>query len=67
MAEPAVIERDEEAVRVFHWRVRRCVALGFTLRQARRIANGPSGWHEAETLLERGCPAETVVRLLSGP
>jgi hypothetical protein len=64
-AGPVVIERDEEATRVFHWRVSCFLDDKFTLRQARRLANHSSDHHEAEALLAAGCPAELVVRLLT--
>jgi hypothetical protein len=57
--------QDEEAVRVFHWRVRRFLDLGFTLRQARTLAGGEAEWHNAEKLLGRGCSRETAFDLLS--
>jgi len=58
-------EVDEEAVRVYHWRVHRFLALGFTLRQARRLASLHVEWHSAEKLLEQGCPVDLVFDLLS--
>jgi hypothetical protein len=65
MAAQAVIEQDEEAARVFHWRVRRCRSLGFTLWQARRLAEEQASWHEAEALLMAGCPLHVVFDLLT--
>jgi hypothetical protein len=65
MAEPAVIDQDAEATRVYRWRVCRFLELGFTLRQARRLADGTAGWHEAEALLMAGCPPDLVFDLLS--
>ena len=65
MGELAVIEQDEEAVRVFHWRVRRFRGLEFTLWQSRRLAEEQASWHEAETLLAAGCPAWLVFDLLT--
>jgi hypothetical protein len=65
MGEPAVIEQDIEAVRVARWRVRRFRGLGFTLWQARRLAEEQASWHEAETLLMAGCPPDLVFDLLS--
>lgn len=61
--EPVTV--DEEAVRVFHWRVRRFVALGFTLWQARRLAHVQADWHTAEVLLGDGCPVVLAFDLLS--
>jgi hypothetical protein len=61
----AAEEVDDEAVRVFHWRVRRFLALGFTLRQARVLASLHVEWHTAEKLLEQGCPTSTAFDLLS--
>jgi hypothetical protein len=57
--------QDEEAVRVFHWRVRRFRSLEFTLWQSRRLAEMGADWHEAERLLDAGCPAHVVFDLLS--
>jgi hypothetical protein len=65
MAEPAVIEQHPEATRVYRWRVCRFLELGFTLRQARRLADSVAGWHEAEALLAAGCPVDLVFDLLT--
>lgn len=56
---------DEEAVRVYHWRVRRFLELGFTLRQARTLAGGDADWHEAAVLVTAGCPRDTAFDVLS--
>lgn len=58
-------EIDEEAVRVFHWRVRRFCELGFTLWQSRRLAQVQDDWHRAQLLLADGCPIELAFDLLS--
>lgn len=60
-----LVEQDEEAVQVFHWRVHRFVELGFTLRQARTLAALQADWHAAEHLLGDGCQADTAFDLLS--
>jgi hypothetical protein len=60
----AVVE-DEEAIRVFHWRVHRFKDLGFTLWQARRLAQVHADWHGAELLLADGCPTVLAFDLLS--
>jgi hypothetical protein len=54
----------EEELRVYHWRVRRCLELGFTLVQSRRLAENGADWHEAQVLLAAGCPSRLVYRLL---
>ena len=68
--ETPVVEEEatglgEEALRVFYWRVRRFLYLGFTLRQARQLAGGTAEWHDAEKLLGHGCSRETAFDLLS--
>ena len=56
---------DDEAFRVLHWRIRRFLELGFTLRQARALAGGSAEWHDAEKLLARGGPVDAAFDLLS--
>lgn len=60
----AMAELDEEAHRVFHWRVRRFIDLGFTLRQSRLMAEAQADWHTAEHLLHDGCQRDTAFLLL---
>jgi hypothetical protein len=60
MAEPAVIERDIEATRVYHWRVHQFRSLEFTLWQSRRLAAEQASWHEAEALLAAAASKERV-------
>jgi hypothetical protein len=63
--EPAVVVRDEEATRVYHWRIHRFRELGFTLWQARRLADRQADWHSAQVLLAHDCPLELVFDILS--
>jgi hypothetical protein len=56
---------DEEATRVYHWRVHRFRELGFTLWQSRRLADRQVDWHSAQTLLVAGCPIDLVFDILS--
>ncbi len=54
---------DEETA-VLHWRVRRFLELGFTLRQARTLSALPADWHAAQELLSVGCPLRHAYDLL---
>ncbi len=65
MSDVEAVVADEEAVRVFHWRVRRFCGLGFTLWQARKLAAGDADWHAAEKLLVAGCPPLIAFDVLS--
>jgi hypothetical protein len=57
--------QDDEVARVQDWRIDRFIELGFTYRQARRLAEKQADWHSAETLLKHGCPLDLVRHLLS--
>lgn len=50
---------------MFLWVRHQFVLLGFTRRQASRLADLRSSWHDAETLLKAGCPLELVFDLLT--
>lgn len=63
--EPEVVVIDEESAKVFHWRVRRFMGLGFTLWQARSLARVGADWHAAKKLLDAGCPVATAFDVLS--
>ncbi len=65
MADAEATVPDVEEIRVFHWRVRRFLSLGFTLWQARGLARVQADWHAAEKLLARGCDTATAFDLLS--
>lgn len=60
----AVVE-SEEAIQVFHWRVRAFLDGGFTIRQAKVLAACQVDSHAAERLLEAGCPVDVAFDLLS--
>jgi hypothetical protein len=59
----AIVE-DEEAIRVYHWRVHRFRELGFDLWHAKGLAHVQADWHTAQLLLVRGCPLERVFDIL---
>jgi hypothetical protein len=56
---------DEEATRVYHWRIHRFRELGFTLWQSRRLADRQVDWHSAQVLLKHGCSVDLVFDILS--
>ena len=63
--ETTVVTMDEEAIRVFHWRIKRFNKLGFTLWQDRSLARMGADWHAAEKLIANGCDTPTAFDLLS--
>jgi hypothetical protein len=60
--EPAV---SGEALQVFHWRREHFIELGFTIRQATCLAERMVTWHDAETLVDDGCPIAVCFDILS--
>lgn len=66
VAEAAETEprRPDEFERVLSHREQMFRALGFNLWQSVSLAEAGADWHEAEKLLERTCPHETVLDLL---
>jgi hypothetical protein len=56
---------DEEATRVYHWRIHRFRELGFTLWQSRRLADRQADWHSAQDLLKHGCSVDLTFDILS--
>jgi len=63
--EPETVVLDERALQVFYWRVGHLDELGFTLRQARRLASRPDIVHDAAALLAQGCPVSDAFDILS--
>lgn len=62
MPEPATLDPKEEQVR--GWRFVCFLEAGFTVGQSRRLSEAGADHHEAETLLNAGCPRELVYRLV---
>lgn len=60
---PERLELDE-AERVLLWRITRLVEAGYCDECAIELACSDVDLHRAVTLLERGCPAETALRIL---
>lgn len=56
--------RPDEFERVLSHREQMFRTLGFNLWQSASLAEAGADWHEAEKLLERTCPHETVLDLL---
>lgn len=55
----------KELLELESFRRDRFVALGCDEKQARRAASGKLDWHDLESLLQRGCPLETALRILA--
>jgi hypothetical protein len=54
-----------EATEVFRWRFSTLAAAGYELGDALRLAlDGDVDLHAAASLLARGCPSATAVRIL---
>lgn len=62
----AVLERrEQEKKNLYECRVRWFRDLGFTATQAAMLAELGCDHHDAERLLERGCPLRLAFKLLS--
>lgn len=61
---PGELERDVEAALVLSWRFEVLSRAGYPRDDAFRLARGEADLHRAAELLERGCPAETAVKIL---
>jgi hypothetical protein len=55
---------DPEQVRVYIWRKRMFLRLGFGRGEAQLLAMGGLDWHEAEKLVNAGCPLDLAFDLL---
>jgi hypothetical protein len=53
---------DEEFT-VLRWRTERLVDLGYSRRDANRLAFTSVDIHELERLIRMGCPLDTAVRI----
>ncbi len=54
----------EEENELREWRVRRIRELGFNEVEAHQLADWEVDTHSARSLVERGCPHSTAVRIL---
>lgn len=54
-----------EQERVFTFGVQQFERLGFTPPQAERLVSEGADYHDAEALLDRGCPVEIAFDLLT--
>jgi hypothetical protein len=60
------LERRDQLDEVLRWRLRRLLQSGCTEDEARALAARPEvDLHRAVELLERGCPPELAVRILT--
>jgi hypothetical protein len=57
-----VLDREAEQVRA--WIIEHLRALGFNQPQRSRLLEADVSWHEAQDLLEAGCPIHLVFRIL---
>lgn len=56
---------DDEAERIFRWRLESLTESGYEYGTAFKLALRPSvDLHEAARLVARGCPAHTAARIL---
>lgn len=53
-----------ETARIRSWRRAQFLSLGFSLRDAQRLASAPVDLGETRKLIESGCPPETARRIL---
>jgi hypothetical protein len=53
----------DEELTVVLWRTERLVALGYELREAAVLAFSHLDIHELESLIAKGCPPSTAVRI----
>ena len=51
-------------LKVAGWRVERLLELGFTAEEASLFLDWRLSWHEAASLIWRGCPPTTALRIL---
>ena len=55
---------DDEYERLFEFRERRFLAIGFNHFQAVALAVAQADWHEAESLVKDGCPLDVAIDIL---
>lgn len=58
-------ELVDEVDRVYRWRRDKFLELGFSWLEARMLADAGADYHQAERLLDVGCPRHLVFDLLS--
>jgi hypothetical protein len=57
--------RGREALLVRHWRRERFFELGFSVADARALADSPADLGQARRLVGAGCPLKTAFRIIS--
>jgi hypothetical protein len=57
------VETLDEELTVLRWRTERLIDLGYSRREASRLAITSVDTHELERLIRMGCPLETAVRI----
>lgn len=62
--EPETARAPDEWEKVLSHREQMFRSLGFNMWQAVSLAEAAADWHEAERLIHKGCPLDTVLDLL---
>lgn len=60
-----MVDRELEADNVFKNRMTRFLELGFPELEASILADSEADWHEAQSMIDDGCPVEIAFDILS--
>lgn len=64
MISDALTQAELEVERRHYWRIAQFEALGFKDYQAKYLAIRGVDWHEAEDLIDSGCPHRLALKIL---